>query len=860
MQHIQFKDLDKWLSKYSEDPVRIREKVAELWEKFHLFPVQCKAAIDEISHPLLAQSIDPITVKCKEELQILADELGVFSIAYQSITKMIIDCELSPADIKRSIKEQDVLPAAFSPSLVAKPSFEVWPIVSFVDGIFDRECAADPSYEERYANVNNLKRFLLSKKRKFFVQRRGVRRLISLHNGSSTRLEDFVNIQDTNGSIYVSEEEVRLIKELEPILDWLKIDNFKETFQFLEASYHENTYGSVNYAPDDSGKVRISFLIDSCLQVISKAVHELLDYMVKDLACNGTYRQQAVIRNMIRKGRHIDKGVILSTDMSKYSDTMQRDKMLEVLRWLEFPEEVLEAMDKLYSLSLWDSVLSRPTGKTAATYQGQYGDFPWITLMNIFNQLAAYDYVNFVYLTRYYVQLKMSKLKGGLISRNDTNAAVGDDTIMAFPKWEWSPEELFEIVKAVFNRVGVNINLSKTHWIHNGEGCCDFVKRFITADGLVPYIRIQSAVSSDLDERCEEMLRMYRDNMIEESEWDELVDMFLPPAYAEPLKDLHILNGGIKNRIIEPSDIKMFCCKNRVYSTMQKVKNQDEIRKWIDMVHKCYQIRLKDTHLISFLVNEIKDVDQESNDEEVLFESEDENDEWELFHKGEDFKVDMTRETREMSYAEFESKRQLEYSSWEEVRDAFSEDQLIESMLNMYTRGYEYPDLERVSRLNGYYLAGALMEFPDFRKFFYDFQQGEIYRYLYSNEKRRMDVYTRMFTEDWSWIIEEDSIHRYEIERVREEGNRHIFSLVRNRAYDKNMIWSHLDWGTEHFYLMKEKRKYRLYGASNSSYDVPPYELFCEVLGYDAGLMSSERDFRTRELYSDFVKYIERYA
>ena len=837
---IQFSDLRRWYSKYTTDVDRMVSVTEDLWEKFHLFPKQCKTAIDEISHPNLTPSLDPITIKCKEVLSRLVEEFGVFSPVYQSITKMIIDCELDVKDIRKTIKEQNVLPAAFVPALVAHPSYEMFAITDFVDDIFNPEYESDPIYEDKYRNVLRLRRHLRRKSEQFFRRLGKKRKLIRLSNGSSTRIEDEVNVQDLNGSVYLTQEEEQLIGSMKALLDWLHIDNFKEEFQFLETIQVASTFGSVNYAPDDSGKTRISFLIDSCIQLISKAFHEYLDFLVKDLSCNGTYRQQAVIRNMIKKNRHKREGVIISTDMSKYSDTMQRSYMLQVLRWLNVPEDVLHCLDILYSLPLWDSVLRRSTGRTSATYQGQYGDFPWITLMNIFNQLVCYDFVNYTYDKNYLIDLRMKKKGMSLVCRNDMNCAVGDDTIMAFPGWTRSAEELFEIVQAVFNRVGVNINLSKTHWIQNGEGCCDFVKRFITGDGLVPYLRLQSAVSVSLDERCEEMLRFYRDNIIELEEWRELVDYFLPPDYAEPLKELHVLNGGIVDSVITAKDIRMFYFKNTVYSRAQTLRNKDEIRKWIDMVHRSYGIQLRDTHLISFLVQEVCPEDGgEEEDLDVLWDCEECDD------------LDLTREVRELT-TDFDEKVKAQYHSWQEVRDSFSEDELIMSILNTMTRGYKYPDFENISRLEGEFLSTALEKYDDFRLFFLDYQQNEIYRYLYSNKSRQLDVYTRMFKQSYSWLIERNDIYRYPLERLNSSCGHQLLAVILKRAEREGLVESCIYWGCWYDYLHWQGKRYRLYYANKTDYSLPPKSAFLYLLGYDEANLSGKEAEKAEMLWQDF--------
>jgi hypothetical protein len=846
MDQIIFSDLKKWYSQYTDDPDQLISITADLWEKFHLFPKQCKVAIDEVAHTNLEPSLDPVTIKCKEVLKNLSETFGVFSPVYQSIVKMIIDCELDPKDIKKEVKERNVLPAAFVPSIVAHPSFEMWPVVSFVDNIFDKEYESDPIYFDKYTNVLRLKSYIQKKSERFFKRRSCKRRLIKLSNGSSTRIEDEVNVQDLNGSIYIAEEEIQLIQRCQCLLDWLHIDNFKDEFKLLETIQVQNTFGSVNYAPDDSGKTRVSFLIDSCIQVVSKAFHEYLDYLVKDLSCNGTYRQQAVIRNMIVKGRNRREGVILSTDMSKYSDTMQRSYMIQTLEWIGIPPEVTGCLNELYSLPLWDSVLKRTTGRTTASYQGQYGDFPWITLMNIFNQLACYDFVNYTYGTKYYIDLRLKKIGNKLISRNDMNCAVGDDTIMAFPGWKHRAEDLFEIVQAVFNRVGVNINLSKTHWIRDGEGCCDFVKRFITKEGLIPYLRLQSAVSVNLDERCEEMLRFYRDNMVSKEEWDSIVDCFVPPDYAEPLKRLHILNGGIVDSIITPEDIRLFYYKNTVYSRSQALRNKDEIRKWIDMVHRCYDIKLIDTHLISFLVQEISPIsvkEEEEEEEVVLWDCEEEE-------------IDWTREVRDVS-SDLDSKLRWNFSSWEEVKSSFTEEELIQQILNTNTKGYEYPDFENISRLVGETLESALDKYPDFCSFFTDYQQNEIYRYLYSNSKRNIDVYTRMFKEDYSWLIERNDIYRYPLDRLSKNCGGQLLQVIEKRAIKEHITELCTYWGKDYRYLVWKGKRYRLYLANVTSYDIPPKSAFLYLLGYNESQMTKEIIEKTDSLWNDFCRYMQ---
>lgn len=790
--------------------------------------VSAKRAVDELTHPDLAPSHEENVELFKDQFLWFKDRYGEYSTEYTSICKMIVPFELPRSEIIREVKKDGELPAAFNQSLIAESHYWDAHICSFASEAVGGYLNDPELVGGKYLNCRRLAR-KISRRFSQYMNKLGKKgkKLYLLKNGSHTRFKDGPDLQDINGMIYITRDELERVKTAwKPIIDYFRIANFDDSLAMIIAeNVPEGTYGSINYAPDDSGKKRISYCIDPAVQVVSKAIHEALDYAVKDLACNGTYRQMTLPRNMIWRGYH-KTALCVSTDMTKYSDTLQFTYIEDMLRVLGIPEDVVLAIRDLYTLPMWDSVLRKVTPRTTASYQGQYGDFPMITLVNLWNQCLVYDFVNYNYGCHYVVELDLKKDRktGKLVSYNSTNSAVGDDTMLIFPNPPdcLNADIVFNVIRAVFNRCGVNINKSKTHILDRGKGCCDFVKRVITCDGLVPYFRVEGICGS-FDEQCAELLRFYRDNIISEEEFLRYCVHFLGEKNGHELYNLHPINGGVIDRPINELDLKRFIRRNESLNCFYSNRHDDELRLWIKHI-EAEGIDLSETALVGF-------VDRYAIEADVAFSDTED---------GSELILDVDDHIADYGYKEVE----------------YSHESVKKAILKLNTCGFEHFHLTGIQSFIGRTLAEIRALRPEVGLFLDDYQQAEAYRYMVSRSTGKLTTYTDMFSDDFLPFEIEYDLYRiaysdnvndvalYKVQYLSELLERRCDRVSREGSY----------WGRDYLYYHDvDGQRYRMYKADKSKYPVITFSQFKQALGCT---VSQEREEELRRTYLAYIAYL----
>lgn len=719
---------------------------------------------------------------------------GLMSIQVQSVMKMVVDMEWSAEEVRRRAREKGELPPAFNKSLIALPLSrrpeEMRKMIS--EGrMSERESRAlkqmdqfitetwiwnslSEEQKKKHPNLNRLIKLMRKYYRKYMRRLRP--KSYVLRNGSSTAFIDQYNIYDINGIIYMTPEESDAVdRRWNRIIEHFKILNFSEDNIFIEQE-SKSTYGTVNCAPDDSGKTRISYCIDPPVQVISKAIAKCFDYVSRKIGNNCTKDQQRVIRNIIRK----KPDHIISTDMSKYSDTLQLKYILSMLGVIGVPREVLEQMGDLFTLPMHYSVLDVDTGRTSASYQGQYADFSLITMMNIWIQCCIFDFVG-----EYY---EMEK-------DECTSGAVGDDTVMSF---ERDHEFLFSIVQCAYNCVGVNINKSKTHEMHNGQGYIDFIKRIVTKDGLVPYFRLVALLSDNRNEHIEEALRFCRDNLI-----DNELDMrkqvsWLSKKEMDFLVGLHPICGGVIDRPIDEHDLAMYQKRQEMLGHKYRVRASDDIRHWIDKMH-AEGLMLYDTCLIGFIDN------------------------WEDYFDNADSWSSVDE------WGEVEEKPTL---SGEEL-----ENELVNEILNCYSYGYEDTDVFCLRDLIGvtWRQIKTLDQYKNVREYLESYLMSEIYRY-HEKRARKIDVYDRLMScKDLT--LEDTTVRCRSFKEMTERGKaqnaavgHHALELIERQCQKNGWLREeYVYYQTKKYIQIPNHPSYRLYSLhcpSIRSRDVLPYDIF----------------------------------
>lgn len=363
--------------------------------------------------------------------------------------------------------------------------------------------------------------------------------IITLTNGTTTRIvNNGININDILSICFSDPEVVKLFPKT---IKFFHITNFDyETIEFDD----NMTGGDRMLIADKEYKTREVYRMTSTVQVISKSIHRVLDRVAKKLYGNYTYDHTGFLKKTIDMGRH-QEGNLISTDMSKYSDTLDRRLIMGILLKIGIPQEVVDELDILYSMPVKDKHTSRIFRETKATYQGQYGDFPMITIANLYLQCYVRDTLGF----HNYEDMKTD------------NAAVGDDTCFYFPTGD--PDYQLSVIIRTYAMAGVNINRLKTHCLINGDGSIDFVKRVVDNSGLVPYWIPNLLTDMERsDEGVREVFRHYEESH-DELECLQVLEHVCGWSMLESrrIMSLHRINGGLREDAINSDDLHLYMAR-----------------------------------------------------------------------------------------------------------------------------------------------------------------------------------------------------------------------------------------------------------------------------------------------------------
>lgn len=406
-----------------------------------------------------------------------------------------------------------------------------------------------------------------------------------LSNGSSTGMQHMgQNVIDIMGNV-LKPEGVELYGRFKNIIAMFGLLNdYSEDNEMIWLSVDKGTYditgGEIVHIPDKDAKIREVYMMHPWIQIISKSAHYWFDRIAKGLEGNYTYGHRDWIRNIISKGWHQTK-YIVSTDITKFSDTLDRSFILFILKEMGFPESVLSELDDLYSMPIIDKTRRKLYKDTMATYQGQYGDFPLITIANLVIQELIYYIAG------------QPKGKGYC-------AAVGDDTGLVFDE---CLENLMDIIEMCYAAAGMNISRYKTSIMDRGKGRIEFVKLNVDSEGIIPFINPRSFLEGGIDQIVREVFDM---------EWlpkDMIYNIFariFDDESAKRLTELSIINGGISDHIIQEEDVLLFV--NRLIRVRELLgRETTDLEAWLDKVDTLLRENgydLSDTSLVGFLNKE----------------------------------------------------------------------------------------------------------------------------------------------------------------------------------------------------------------------------------------------------------------
>jgi F0F1-type ATP synthase delta subunit len=474
------------------------------------------------------------------------DRYGLRSYTFGTIAKLTSIRRLTKSEMDKE-KKALKLPPAFNEDLQS----ELLDIEAMKE-LIDKHCKSQPLS----GAINMAKRVLREQRNRDISKDKP----ILLINNSSTEFQDGdIDLTDFMTGLYLFEElsgYSNICKLTGVVNNRHSQGELADPFAYISNIMHDRNYcGEVLYIPDKDGKMRLIFRLHPQYQVISKGIHLLLDKIAKQMYGNYTYNHRGWVFQTLEK--HMDK-YIIATDIEKFSDTLDRRIMLYIISKFGFTEEELDEIDKLYSLPIKDTKDGTIYTGYNSTLQGQYGDFPWITIVNLFLQYIVYLELDEKYDKSY-------------------NAAVGDDTAFIFENYR--PEAIDTIVE-IYGKCGMNINLGKTTTYFRGSGIVEFVKLKFDSNGVLPYLDPSAFHNNDIDA----IVRQIFDHPILSPDDKKMVlKTLFGESGSNNLMDLNLINGGIQDSLITRDDVVILSHRIIKLRELNTIKDKDII-KWVTNV------------------------------------------------------------------------------------------------------------------------------------------------------------------------------------------------------------------------------------------------------------------------------------
>lgn len=424
--------------------------------------------------------------------------------------------------------------------------------------------------------------------------------IVKLTNGTTTTIEwEGVNINDILSIAFAPK--CIMDTEIAQLGLRLKVANrYSEDDGFVyiplgDSKIYQECGGDHIEIPDKDAKIREIYRMFPWVQVVSKKLHLILDKVARTLEGNYTYKHRDWIKNLVNRGWNRTK-YIIGADMTKYSDTLDRSFIVTVLQSMGFKDHWCALIDIIYGKSIFDPTKVEILRESLATFQGQYGDFPMITIANLVLQRFIYHKVNQLCLEGY-------------------NAAVGDDTGMIFDAYD---PQIMDVMVEVYGCVGVNINRDKTGELIMGKGSIDFVKLEVDSIGVMEFLNLRSFNEQNTDSLVRDVLELM--TVSDEKRW-LVAECLFGPGTGARLADLSIINGGINDRPIEERDLILYLSRSEKLQRLQNYTIDDTeyaLEKMSDYLKNRmedgYSYNLCDTPLRGYLTEEdMRDCDYDSD-------------------------------------------------------------------------------------------------------------------------------------------------------------------------------------------------------------------------------------------------------
>lgn len=474
--------------------------------------------------------------KCYDAIEEISEYYGRRSWTFNTIVRSISQVKKTKEQVTREVLNKNSKPPAFDKYMRATRT--------------KQRDSMRKELEEWVTKCNDS--FLWDMKSKFQKVIKDLeessKEIVRLTNGTTTAIEwNGVNINDILSIAFAPK--CIMDSKISKLGTYLKVANRyseDDDFVYIELSssnLYEECGGEHIEIPDKDAKIREIYRMYPWVQVISKKLHKLLDRVARTLEGNYTYKHRNWIKNLVKENWNNTK-YIIGADMTKYSDTLDRSFIVHILRAMGFKNKMCELIDYMYGMSIYDPTKVEILEGSDATFQGQYGDFPMITIANLVIQ-------RFIY------------YKVGQRCLEGYNAAVGDDTGMVFDRYD--PSIMDTMVEA-YGCVGVNINRDKTGELIMGKGSIDFVKLEVDCMGIMEFLNLRSFNEQNTDSLVRDVLELM--TVSDEKRWS-IAEALFGVGTGKRLADLSIINGGINDRPITERDLALYLSRSEKIKQLQ---------------------------------------------------------------------------------------------------------------------------------------------------------------------------------------------------------------------------------------------------------------------------------------------------
>lgn len=561
------------------DPIQATEAIQWCMKTALIHSSEYRAARGRLmnENPFTNQSpiIDPVERSVYDHLRKYKDMFGRTTLTYQTLLRATSYVTKSTATVRSEYLRSTNPPPAFDPSMPSE-----------YNSASNREMRRDiirwikSSGEGFPSEIKGLFRemlhWLATKEPEYVV----------LTNGTTTSLVYFgINLTDIMGSCMCPDS---FMDKFPKLGKFFKIRNRFcsndgiEYVKYPEGPTITGIGGVHKVIPDKDGKTREIYQMYPWVQILSKSVHIALDRVARQLPGNYTYNQRQLLTNIVDRGYNKvgSDFTIVGTDMSKYSDTLLRSFIMDILRACGIPDDIVDEIDLLYSLPVYDDIKKCIWKGSVATYQGQYGDFPMITIANIVLQEYLYYWA------------KIPHIEG-------LNGAVGDDTCTGAPGKHLY---MIDYIRQIYGSVGVRINSDKTSVLYDGRGAIDFVKLQVDCTGILGFLNIRATKTGNWDKVILDVMESHLpyDSKV------KLLSYMFPDTNISALLNISILNGGISDHPINYLDLAGYSYKMLEVQRIMKPK-RDEVYRFLMRLVKYLEeqmLELVDTALVGFLTKE----------------------------------------------------------------------------------------------------------------------------------------------------------------------------------------------------------------------------------------------------------------